>query len=1125
MTSGYPSSSGDVITRRASTGPAPLSFAQELLWLMDRAAPGLAAWNVPRALRLRGTLDVAALQSALDGLVARHESLRTVFTAVDGEPRQLVRPAGAVTIERADVRAEADRETAVARLARAHALAPFDLTNDALLRALLIQVAADEHVLCLNTHHIVSDGWSKSIMFREMSALYRAARTGRDPALPPLPIQFSDYAAWERDARHEAALAEPLAYWREKLAGPLPVLDIPGDHRADVVPTFEGARRVALLPMPVVARMRELARQHDATPYMMLLATYVALLHRYSGQDDIVVGSPIVGRLQSETEDLIGYFANTLVLRTKLDGDPTFSELIDRVRDTAFGAYENQDVPFEKIVLELQRGRSLSHAPLFQAVLTMEDTVPGALELDGIVVETIPVAEGATKFDLTMLVAEQSDGLRLALWYRTDRFAAATVDRMLGAFRELLEAMVANPAQRVSDARVVGTEARSELLALGDGSSPALTASVLERFDAVSRRQPNAAAARCGQVTVTYGELAERAQSIANRLSSSGVRQGDTVAVLLERSTDVLVAVLGCWYAGAAYLPIASDTPAARVSTYMGGAGAAVAITSGDLVARLPEACSVVRVDMPSEPSGAIMASASVLRVDPLAPAYVLFTSGSTGTPKGVCVTHGNLAHYVSAITARLELRESEPWTFASVSPLGADLGNTSIFTALASGGVIDLGDLVPDDVARDPVRFPGYVAAHGVDVLKITPGHLQALLAGVAAAETATVLPARWLVLGGEALGWDLAQRVVSAARCRLLNHYGPTETTVGACTLEVMDDVVSSLRRDVATVPIGRPLSGTTCYVLDARRRLVPRGVVGELYIGGGGVANGYVAQPGLTAERFVEDPFSSAVGARMYATGDRVRWLGTTDALEFLGRADDQLKIRGFRVELAEVEHALASHAAVAACAVIARAASAGVGSADQLVAFVVPHRAMGYAAAHATARTDAHIDALDAWLRGRLPEYMVPDRIILRDSLPLGPNGKVDRRALASLELEMESDADEFVEPQGETEVGIAQIWQEVLQRERIGAAESFLELGGHSLLAIRVLGKLSKRFGVRLPLRTLFDAPTIRALGAVVDAELREVERRELESVLATLEGAELADGAPGQQRQPEPGTT
>lgn len=1089
---------------------------------MDRAAPGLAAWNVPRALRLRGTLDVVALQSALDGLVERHESLRTVFTAVDGEPRQVVRPASTVTIERADVRAEADREAAVARLARAHALAPFDLTNDALLRALLIQVAADEHVLCLNTHHIVSDGWSKSIMFREMSALYRAARTARDPALPPLSIQFSDYAAWERDARHEAALAEPLAYWREKLAGPLPVLDIPGDHRADVVPTFEGARRVALLPMPLVARMRELARQHDATPYMMLLATYVALLHRYSGQDDIVVGSPIVGRLQSETEDLIGYFANTLVLRTKLDGDPTFSELIDRVRDTAFGAYEHQDVPFEKIVLELQRGRGLSHAPLFQAVLTMEDTVPGALELDGIVVETIPVAEGATKFDLTMLVAEQPDGLRLALWYRTDRFAAPTVDRMLGAFRELLEAMVANPAQRVSDARVVGTTARSELLALGTGASRAPIVSVLERFDAVSRRQPNAAAARCGQVTVTYGELAERAWSIANRLSSSGVRQGDTVAVLLERSTEVLAAVLGCWYAGAAYLPIASDTPSARVSTYIGGAGATVAITSGDLAARLPEACSVVRVDAPSEPTSAIMASASELRVDPLASAYVLFTSGSTGTPKGVCVTHANLAHYVSAITARLELRESEPWTFASVSPLGADLGNTSVFTALASGGVIDL---VPDNVARDPVRFPGYVAAHGVDVLKMTPGHLQALLAGLATAETASVLPARWLVLGGEALGWDLAQRLVAAAKCRVLNHYGPTETTVGACTLEVTDDVVSLLRPDVATVPIGRPLSGTTCYVLDARRRLVPRGVVGELYIGGGGVAKGYVAQPGLTAERFVEDPFSSAVDARMYATGDRVRWLGTTEALEFLGRADDQLKIRGFRVELAEVEHALASHAAVAACAVVARAASTGVGSADQLVAFVVPHRAMGYAAAHAVARTDADIHALDAWLRERLPDYMVPDRIVLCDSLPLGANGKVDRRALASLELEMESDADEFVEPQGETEVGIAQIWQEVLQRERIGATESFLELGGHSLLAIRVLGKLSKRFGVRLPLRTLFDAPTIRALGTVVDAELREVERRELESVLATLDGADLADGAPAQQRQPEPGTT
>lgn len=1121
MSSASPTHSADVIAPRASSAPAPLSFAQELLWLMDRAAPGLAAWNVPRALRLRGPLDVGALQSALDELVARHESLRTVFAAADGEPRQIVRPAEPVVMERADLRAEKDPQASAARVARDHALSPFDLATDPLLRVLLIQVATDEHVLCLNTHHIVSDGWSKSIMFRELSALYRAARTGGDAGLAPLPIQFSDYAAWERDARHEASLAEPLAYWREQLAGPLPVLDIPGDYRADVVPTFEGARRVAVLPVPLVARMRELAREHDATPYMMLLATYVAMLHRYSGQDDIVVGSPTVGRLQSETEDLIGYFANTLVLRTKLDGDPTFAELIGRVRDTAFGAYENQDVPFEKIVLELQRGRTLSHAPLFQAVLTMEDTVPGALELDGVTVEAIPVAEGATKFDLTMLVAEQTDGLRLALWYRTDRFAAATIDRMLAAFRDLLEAMVANPAQRVSDARIVGTSARTELLALGTGTSPASAMTVLELFDAVARRQPNTVAARCGDVTVTYGGLADQARGIASRLSVSGVRAGDTVAVLLERSTDVLAAVLGCWYAGAAYLPIASDTPAARVAAYIDGASATAAITSHDLLARLPASCTVVGVDDSNAPTSAIASSGSDLHVDPRAPAYILFTSGSTGTPKGVCVTHGNIAHYVSAITTRLEVADSDAWTFASVSPLGADLGNTSIFPALATGGVIDL---VPDDVARDPVRFPGYIASHGVDVLKITPGHLQALLAGVAAEEPASVLPARWLVLGGEALGWDLAQRLVSAQKCRVLNHYGPTEATVGACTFEVTADAITSLRRDVATVPVGRPLPGTTCYVLDARRRLVPRGVVGELHIGGRGVAEGYVAQPALTAERFVEDPFSSAVAARMYATGDRVRWLGTTDALEFLGRADDQIKIRGFRVELPEIEHALASHPAVAGCAVVARAGATG-GSSDQLVAFVVPQRATGYAAAHAAARNDADVDTVGAWVRERLPEYMVPDRIVMCESLPLGANGKVDRRALAALELDAESERETFVEPHGETEQGIAQIWQEVLQRERIGASESFLELGGHSLLAIRVLGKLSKRFGVRLPLRTLFDAPTIRALGTVVDAELREIERRELEAVLATIDAADIAGGAPAQQRQTEPGTT
>jgi amino acid adenylation domain-containing protein len=1101
------------IQRRDGAGPAPLSFAQELLWLMDRAAPGLSAWNVPRALRLRGELDVAALQRAFDTLVERHEVLRTVFAVEQGEPRQIVRPAAPVHVETVDVSGApaAAQAAEVDRLARVHALAPFDLAADSLLRVLLIRVGAAEHVLCINTHHIVSDGWSKSVMFREISAAYSAARSATEPALPALPIQFADYAVWERDARHEAALAAPLAYWREKLAGPLPTLALPADFAAPTVPTFEGARRTAVLPATLVARLRDIARANDATLYMVLLAAYVATLYRFSGQDDVIVGSPIVGRMQPETDDLIGYFANTLVLRTSVEGDPTFAELLGRVRDTALGAYDNQDVPFEKLVLELQKGRQLTHAPLFQCVLTMEDTVPGTLALDGLTIEHMPVAEGATKFDLTMLVAEQPDGLRLSLWYRTDLFAAPTVERILAAFQVILEAAAADVTQRVADIRIVAPTERSALLSLGAGASlPQDSRTVLDRFEDAARRNPDVVAARSAGLQLTYRDVDARATALATRLAARGVRHGDVVGIALERGVHMVVAILGAWKAGAAYLPIAANVPRARVATYLAAAASRHVIADAARAGDLPADVTVIATDGTEAGEPGRLAPAGGDDA-----AYVLFTSGSTGVPKAVRVTHRNLAHYVGAISDRLELGNAPSLTFASVSPLGADLGNTSIFPALATGGTLDL---VPDDVAMHPARFAEYMERGGIDVLKITPNHLRALVAGKLGSELARALPRRWLVLGGEAFTWDLADAPLDVAPCRILNHYGPTETTVGACTFELTRASAAAARSaGAATVPIGRPLPDTACYVLDHRGRLAPAGVIGELYIGGGGVADGYVGQPELTAERFVADPFASEPGARMYRTGDRARWRAD-GVLEFLGRADDQIKIRGFRVELGEIEHALAGHPGVEhAAAVVTR------DDEPRLIAYVVARRETGYASAHAAERRDARALPADVtrWLADRLPDYMVPAETIVVEALPLGTNGKLDRRVLASAEWRESANgtgqrAQSVVAPETETEAAIAKIWHDVLQRDAISVDQSFLDLGGHSLLAIRVLGRLSKQFGVRLPLRTLFEAPTIRGLAAVVDRELREAEQRELEALLTSIENAPDAGitGAP-----------
>ncbi|MEP7010066.1 MAG: amino acid adenylation domain-containing protein [Acidobacteriota bacterium] len=1061
-------------------GELALSFAQQRLWFLNQLDPESASYNNPLALHLVGRLDAAALAASLGEVVRRHEVLRTRFAAIDGRPVQVIEPVRSTRLPAIDLsRLSAERREATAReLISVEALRPFDLARGPLLRPLLLLLVASqesaEHRVLLTLHHIVSDAWSISILARELSAIYAALVRRESPGLAELPVQYADYSAWQRRWLAGEVLAAQVKWWEARLNGLPPRLDLPLDRPRPPVHSHRGSQREVVWSEPLLRALVALGRRAGTTLFMTLLAGFQALLGRYARQDDLAVGTPIAGRDRLETEGLIGFFVNTLVLRARLAEVSRFRELLAQVREETLGAYTHQDLPFEKLVDEMQIERSLALSPLFQAMLTVRNAPEADLRLGAIEVTTVEIERRTTKFDLELMAGETLGGLQVVLQYSTDLFEATTVDRMLAALECLLAAAAETPERHLGELPLLRPAERRRVLVEWnpEAAAPKPRGSIHERFEEQCRRTPDAEALAGEGWALRFVELDARANRLANALQKLGVGPEVRVGICLERSAETVVAMLAVLKAGGAFVPLDLAWPAERISSLLADIGAAVLVTQAGLTDLTPSVTAkVVRIDADWNRQVAGESDRKPgSRTEPESLAYVLFTSGSTGRPKGVGVEHRQALAYLDAVADRLDFTGG--LTFAHVSTFAADLGHTMLLPSLCLGGCLYVAG---EDEIRDPDRLAaGFHARGGVDCLKIVPGHLAALLAG---ADAAGVLPRRTLVLGGEALTWDLAGRLRALAPdCALFNHYGPTEATVGVVTYQVDRAADRAFPRSGSTVPLGRPLAGARLYVLGSGQEPMPPGVPGELAIGGATVSRGYLDQPDATAERFVPDLFGEEPGGRLYRTGDLVRHLPGSGDLEFLGRIDQQVKIRGIRVEPGEVAAALLRHPGVGEVFVQVWQGDAEPRGAASLVAWYTP------ALAPATALPPG-TDELRSFLRRTLPEALVPNRFLLFEALPRTPNGKVDRAALSMAGEAPVRDESGVVEPRTAAEETLRSIWSEVLGREEIGVHDNFFRLGGDSILSIQIVAR-ANRAGLRLTPRQIFQCQTIAELAAL-----------------------------------------
>lgn len=1108
----------------------PASFAQQRLWFIDQLIPGNAFYNVPTALRLTGVLNLTALEQTFNEIVRRHEVLRTRFGMLEGQliqaiPAQSGASTSTFTIPLAliDLRElpAKERELQAKRLITEESQRPFNLATGPLLRLLLLKLEETEHILLLNLHHIVSDDWSIGVLIRELSVIYTALQGQQPSPLQELPLQYADFAHWQREwlqggrTTDESPLQTQLAYWRQQLDG-IPVLNLPSDRPKPTLPSYQGATKFLELSPSLSDALEKLSQQQGVTLFMTLLAAFQTLLYRYTQQEDIAVGSPIANRNRSEIEGLIGFFVNTLVLRTDLSGNPSFLELLGRVREVTLGAYAHQDLPFEKLVEELQPERNLSRHPLFQVMFALQNAPMEALELPGLTLSSLNIDFKTTRFDLEFLLWKGSDGFR-SLWgerwqysegmrgvvvYNTDLFDEATIARMLEHFKTLLEGIVANPQAKIADLLLLSESEHHQLLVEWNNTVADYPKHkcIHQLFEAQVERTPDATAVIYEDKQLTYRELNNRSNQLAHSLQKLGVGSEVLVGIYMERSVEMIVGLLGILKAGGAYVPIDPSYPCDRIRFMLEDSQVSVLLTQENLVERLPDDIittqqnsairnpRVVCLDTDCNTIAQESQENPVSSVTSENLAYVIYTSGSTGKPKGVAVSH-NAVNRLVCNTNYIKLEFSDK--VAQVSNTSFDAATFEIWGALLHGAQL-VG--FSRDVTLSPHNFALQLRKKSISILFLTTALFQQIARDVPQAFDSL----KYLLFGGEAVDPRWVKKIIKlGAPKQLLHVYGPTENTTFSSFYSVQE-----VPEDATSIPIGHPITNTQIYLLDGQLNPVPIGVPGELYIGGDGLARGYLNRPELTAQKFIPHPFSKEQGTRnkeketeedssvlpdhfcplpsgerLYKTGDLARYRADGN-IEFLGRIDNQVKIRGFRIELGEIEAVLSQHPAVFQTVVIVQEDIPGD---KHLVAYIVPNQeqalmlgAQGFAT------------LLRQFLNEKLPQYMVPSTYMVLDSLPLTPNGKVERRLLPVVNTVNLDSTEDYVAPRTSVEEDLAKIWAKVLGKHQVSIHDNFFELGGHSLLATQLTSRIRDTFQVELPVRQLFETPTVAMLAKQIE---------------------------------------
>lgn len=1047
------------IPQIANRESAPLSFAQQRVWFLQQLQPNSRAYILSNAQRLTGKLNARVLQQSLDAIVVHHEALRTNFIkSLDGSPIQVIGTPQPVELKIIKVAPEQ-----VECLINQKAQRLFNLESDLMLRATLLQVDEQEHILLLVMHHIVSDGWSIGILWQQLTDVYQAFLSGKPSPLAKLPIQYADFAVWQHQWLSGEVLSSQINYWKTQLAGANTVLELPTDRPRPPVQTYQGSVQSLMLPQTLSASLKELSHQQGVTLFMTLLAAFGIILHRYTGQEDILIGSPIAGRKQVETEGLIGFFVNTLAIRTNLSGNPSFGQLLSQVREVTLKAYAHQDLPFEKLVEELQPERDLSHSPLFQVMFAFHNTPSELWELPGLAITPLEVHNDAAKFELTLDLKETSEGIKGGIEYNTDLFDATTIARMLGHFQTLLEGIVANPEQHISNLPLLtAAQQHQQLVELNNTQTdyPKNTC-IHQLFEAQTERTPNAIAVIFENQQLTYQQLNDSANQLAHYLQSLGVKPEIPVGICVERSLNLIVGLLGILKAGASYVPLDPAYPQERLAFMLQDSQISILLTQQYLLKILPShQAQVICLDSDRDRIAAHQQNSPQSYITPDNLIYTIYTSGSTGKPKGVQITHRSVLNFLTGMQQHLQLTNLD--SLLSVTSLSFDIAVLEIFLPLTLGAKIIL---VSREVTADGLQLLQQLNNSAATVMQATPVTWQMLL------EAGWKGNAQLKILcGGEALPQNLANHLRQRG-AEVWNLYGPTETTVWS--------TIHRIEQQEALVSIGRPIANTQIYILDKYLQPVPVGVPGQLYIGGAGLSRGYFHQPKLTTEKFIHNPFSCDFESRLYKTGDLVRYLSDGN-IEYLGRLDHQVKIRGFRIELGEIEALLAQHPNIQQTVVIARVDNP---ENQRLVAYIVPHPEQ-------TPTTDE----LRHFLKQKLPEYMVPSAFVLLDTLPLTPNGKIDRRALPAPDSTRLDSENTYVAPRDQLEFQLTKIWEQVLGIQPIGVRDNFFELGGHSILAVKLFWQIEKTFSKNLPLAILFQSGTVEALAKIISQEEKDIAR-------------------------------